>query len=235
MKDLLVITPSRRRAARLREMVTATLELSAAQTDIAVCVDEDDPEREGYADVCWENRPRVIWHCGPRQSLTGWTNVIAPAGARKYRALASLGDDHLPRTPGWDSLLLAAIDAMGGTGIAYGDDGIFREGLPTAPVISSDIVRALGWMCLPDCRHMAVDLAWKDLGLGAGCLAYVPEVSIEHVHPCAGKAAWDQTYATSEAGKEEDRAAWERWRENGMADDVARIRALREKVSNGAV
>lgn len=235
MKDLLVITPSRLRAARLREMVTATLELSAAQTDIAVCVDEDDPERDAYADICWERRPRVTWHCGPRQSLAGWTNVIASSGARKYRALASLGDDHLPRTPGWDSLLLAAIDAMGGTGIAYGDDGIFREGLPTAPVISSDIVRALGWMCLPDCRHMAVDLAWKDLGLGAGCLAYVPEVSIEHVHPCAGKAAWDQTYATSEAGKEEDRAAWERWRETRMADDVARIRALREKVSNGAV
>lgn len=241
MRDLLVITPSRAgedgsaRPERAREMIAAVRGLSTAQTDICLAVDDDDLSRYGRVVNAFCGDRQVWWTSGPRNHLTGWTNKIAKRHLGKYRAFASLGDDHLPRTQGWDSLLLAAIDAMGGTGIAYGDDGIFREGLPTAPVISSDIVRALGWMCLPDCRHMAVDLAWKDLGLGAGCLAYVPEVSIEHVHPCAGKAAWDQTYATSEAGKEEDRAAWERWRENGMADDVARIRALREKVSNGAV
>lgn len=229
MRDLLVITPSRGRAARLREMVTATLELSAAQTDIAVCVDEDDPERAAYADICWEHRPRVTWHCGPRQSLTGWTNVIASAGARKYRALASLGDDHIPRTPGWDSLLLAAIDAMGGTGIAYGNDLIFSQGLPTAPVISSDIVAALGWMCEPSLDHMCVDLVWKDLGTGAQRLAYVPEVTIEHVHPCIGKAAWDPVYAASEAGKEADIARYETWRAERMAGDADTIRALRGK------
>ena len=72
-------------------MVTATLELSAAQTDIAVCVDEDDPEREAYADICWENRPRVIWHLRPapvphrldqRHRLSGSAEVPGPGFPR---------------------------------------------------------------------------------------------------------------------------------------------------------
>ena len=240
MRDLLVITPSRGRPGRLREMLAAALSLSEAETEIAVALDNDDLESYDLYECVQlpgdtrpaDGAPRVIWHHGPRDTLTGWTNKLAVQYAGQYRALASLGDDHIPRTPGWDTLLLAAIDAMGGTGIAYGDDGIFGQGLPTAPVISADIVKALGWMCLPACRHMAVDLAWKDIGLGAGCLAWVPEVTVEHVHPAAGKAQWDATYAASEAGKEEDRAAYFAWKDSGgLADAVETVLALRGKTA----
>lgn len=226
MRDLLVITPSRGRPGRLRDMIGACFTLSTAQTSIAVCVDEDDPFRAGYADVCQDYRPEVIWQCGPRQTLTGWTNLIASTAARKYRALASLGDDHLPRTPGWDTMLLAAIDGMGGTGIAYGDDTVMGQRLPTAPVISADIVAALGWMCEPSLSHMCVDCVWKDLGEQAGCLAWVPDVTVEHAHWCNGKAAMDATYAAAEAVKETDRERYATWREERMAGDVATVRAL---------
>jgi hypothetical protein len=247
VRDLLVITPSRGRPERLREMLSATLSLSRAETDIAVGIDWDDPERAAYEslgsrlDRSWPYR--ILWHIAARRhTLTEWTNHIVgqrrpsgegePPNSLTYRAFASLGDDHLPRTEGWDALLLAAIDAMGGTGIAYGNDGIFNERLPTAPVISSDIVRALGWMCVPCCRHMAVDLAWKDLGTAADCLVHVPEVTIEHVHWCAGKAAMDETYAVSEAGKDADREAYFGWRDGGgLAEAVDTVRALRKKAA----
>jgi hypothetical protein len=226
MRDLLVITPSRGRPERLREMLDACRDLSTAETDYAVGIDED---QAGLYATLQETDPRVRLYLGPRDTLTGWTNTLARLRAREYRALASFGDDHRPRTQGWDSLLLAAIDAMGGTGIAYGRDGIFDERLPTAPVISSDIVRALRWMLEPSLRHMCPDLVVKDIGEEAGCLAYVPEVLTEHVHWCAGKAPLDQVYAEAEAGKEEDRARYFRWREERMADDVATVRALAEK------
>ena len=229
MRDLLVITPSRGRPDRLADMLRATLDLSTAETDVAVAIDEDDIGSYIDARARFDGEPRVKWFSGPRRTLTGWTNELAKFQGHGYRALASLGDDHLPRTEGWDTLLLAAIDAMGGTGIAYGDDGIFGERLPTAPVISADIVSALGWMCVPAVHHMCVDVGWKDIGLGAGCLAYVPEVTIEHRHPIAAKAQWDGTYLASEAGKEADRAAYERWKDGGgLADAVDAVRALRE-------
>lgn len=233
MRDLLVITPSRGRPESLREMIRTCFDHAAGDVFIAACVDEDDPFRVEYADVCWDYRPEVIWYCGPRQNLTGWTNLIASTDARSYRALASFGDDHRPRTPGWDSKLLAAIDGMGGTGIAYGDDLLMGRNLPTAPVVSADIVAALGWMCEPSLAHMCVDCVWKDLGEQAGCLAWVPEVTIEHVHWAAGKTAPDATYAAAEAVKEADRQRYDVWRQERMAADVDTVKALLKGVPGG--
>ena len=68
------------------------------------------------------------------------TNEVAVRRAGEYPFLASLGDDMVPRTPGWDRALIRGIERMGGTGIVYPWDGI-REDIPEAVVLSSDIVR----------------------------------------------------------------------------------------------
>ena len=234
MKDLLVITPSRGRPQKLAAMIDACLSLSEACTTIAVGTDDDDPERRAYEKVLWPAavNGHVRHFAGTRRTLAGWTNLLAEGGiAEGYRALASLGDDHVPRTQGWDRLLLEALDKLGGEGIAYGNDLHQGEALPTAPVISSGIVEALGYMMVPELAHMHVDDAWRDLGQAAGCLAYVPEVVIEHQHPDAGKAVTDETYAGSAAGLSADRDAYHRWRNERMAADVAKVRALRERAS----
>ena len=229
MRDLLIITPSRGRPERLREMLDACLLLSEAQTDFAVGIDDDDAPSYGHLKSGYGGVGRVLWWQGQRRSLSAWTNILATAAyGHGYRAYASLGDDHIPRTPGWDRLLLEAIDAVGGTGIAYGDDTIMSERLPTAPVISGDIVKALGWMALPVCRHMCIDLAWKDIGFGADCLAYRPDVTIEHMHWGVSKSVLDATYAEAEARHQEDRDAYAKWKAEQMVADVAKVRALRE-------
>lgn len=225
MRDLLVIVPSRGRPARLAAMIEARLSLAEAETFVAVAVDADDPELTRYR-ALWSGAARWSLTEGPRRTLSGWTNYLAAASAGRYRALASLGDDHLPRTPGWDRLLLEALDKLGGEGIAYGNDLHQREALPTAPVISAGIVEALGWMCLPAVSHYFVDDAWAALGRGAGCLAYVPEAVIEHCHPDAGKSAGDATYAEAEAGAAADREAYRKWLRDGMDRDVARVRSV---------
>lgn len=224
MKDLLVVTPSRSRPQRLREMLAACRELSTTETDYAVGIDEDQVGMYalGITD------PRVRLWTGPRKGLTAWTNELAIAHLGQYRAFASLGDDHLPRTMGWDSLLLAAIEQMGGTGIAYGDDRLMGMNLPTAAVVSADIVEALGWMALPSCHHMCIDVAWKEIGLAAGCLVHCPDVIIEHRHWANNGAPMDATYAAAEAVKEADRAAYGLWQRGEMSTDVDKVRALME-------
>jgi hypothetical protein len=229
MRDLLVITPSRGRPERLRAMISACLSLAEADTDIAVGIDDDDPAASEYEAYLRAFPPGYVFYVkAERRALGMWTNRIAAANIDQYRAFASLGDDHLPRTPGWDGLLLEAIDKLNdtGSGIAYGDDLHQGAALPTAPVISSDIVEALGWMCEPSLAHMYLDNAWRDLGRAAGCLAYVPGVVIEHLHPDAGKAVTDGTYAASRTGEEADRQAYERWRAERMAADVAKVCAV---------
>lgn len=228
MRDLLVITPSRGRPERLRDMLDACLDLSEAKTDIAVALDDDDAPSYALLKTLYSADGGVFWWAGERRTLAGWTNMLAVMYSNRYRAYASLGDDHIPKTQGWDRLLLEALDAIGGTGIAYGDDTIMNDRLPTAPVISADIVDTLGWMALPACRHMCIDLAWKDLGLAADCLAYRPDVTIEHMHWGVGKSPLDATYAEAEARHQEDRDAYAVWQDKRMAADVAAVRALRE-------
>ena len=215
-------------------MLEACLTLAEADTDVAVGIDRDDPAAGEYEAVVRAFPPGdVFCTMAPRRTLSEWTNRIAAANLGEYRAFASLGDDHVPRTASWDGLLLDALDNLNdtGTGIAYGDDLHQGGALPTAPVISADIVEALGWMTEPGLKHMHVDDVWRDLGRAAGCLAYVPEVVIEHLHPDAGKAAGDETYAGSAAGLRTDRDAYHRWRNERMAADVARVRALLERAS----
>jgi hypothetical protein len=230
---ILVITPSRGRPARLAHMITETLRTSGPGTHIAVAADDDDPELAGYETLREVTRKtgRVLWHYGPRRTMAAWTNRIAalPRAAR-YPYLASLGDDHIPHDTRddqgrrWDEALIAAIEAGGGTGIAYGDDGHQHERLPTAPVISADIPRVLGWLVLPGIRSKFCDDAWRDLGDLAGCLHYVPGVVIEHVHPDAGKAGYDTTYAEGNASWAGDEAVYRAWAQGRRDLDVTAVR-----------
>jgi hypothetical protein len=214
---ILVIVPSRGRPERLSYMLGEALSLSGGTADFAVCTDEDDTS--GYADP---GSSRVLWFRGRRRSMCAWTNwAAAHPRACRYGYLASLGDDHVPRTQDWDGKLAAAIS---GTGIAYGDDLHQGEDLPTAPVISRDITDALGWMCLPGLASKYCDDAWKILGGGAGCLTYVPEVIIEHVHPDAGKAPQDATYADGNDAYEDDGRVFRAWSRAGAAADTDLVR-----------
>jgi hypothetical protein len=228
--NLLVITPSRGRPGQLADMLDATLGTSGEGTHVAVGYDDDDPERDGYESLAREARSRwpgrTFWHRGPGRDMTRWTNHLAVSWPRafRYRYLASLGDDHFPQTQGWDETLTAAIESVGGTGIAYGNDLHQRDRLPTAPVISTAIVRALGWMILPGLVSKYADNVWKDLGDGAGCLSYVPDVIIEHRHPDAGKAPVDDTYARGNAYYDADRVLYRAWAGGLRDDDVKTVR-----------
>ena len=104
-----------------------------------------------------------------------------------------MGDDHRPRTDGWDTKMLAALRELG-TGVVYGDDLLQGERLCTSWAMTSDIVRALGRMVPAPVEHMFCDNAVMDLAKAAKCLRYLPDVVIEHLHPLAGKADWDPGY-----------------------------------------
>jgi hypothetical protein len=224
MRDLLIIVPTRGRPTSMARLVHALRATSQAATDLVFASDDDD-EASAHAAAALG----IYCVTGPRNHLVGWTNVVARHCTGRYRALASLGDDHVPCTPGWDRLLLEAIDAMGGTGFAYGNDLLQGAALPTAVAVSSNIVSALGWMCEPSMRHYCIDNVWKDLGEGAGCLAYRPEVIIEHVHPLAGKADPDATHLQSTARDAEDFAAYRHWKLWRMTADIATLQTLRAR------
>jgi hypothetical protein len=239
MKDLLVITPSRGRPWHLQRLAVAMRDTCVLETDLAVAVDDDDPRLADYKDL---GLPDL--RVGPRGTLTALTNQIAAEHVSEYRFLASLGDDHVPRTPGWDRELCGEIDRMGGTGFAWGDGS--RWVIPEAIVMSSDIARpasdgGLGWMALPRCGHYKIDDAWLMLACATGLGRYRHDVLIEHMQfgipydpldPGSGmKALKDQTYADAlQPDKmQADVIGYLEWLadpDDGLASDTAKIRAL---------
>lgn len=233
MADLVVVVPSRGRPGQAAALADACAQTCTADTWLIVAVDADDPTLPDY-DAAMVGRPHAFVHT---VETPGGHVAAINAGAREALnwktptyALAKLDDDHMPRTYAWDAMMLAALDAMGGTGIVYPNDLLQGENLPTAPVISADIVRALGYMAPPCLTHLYCDNWWKALGDAAGCIRYLPEVIVEHRHPTAGKAPWDAGYARANdpAQYQRDGHAYGRHLADGaFADEVAKVKALR--------
>lgn len=160
--------------------------------------------------------PKLNW--AARQFAGGFTQV------------GFLGDDHLPRSSGWDLRLAAALDAMPSkTGIVYGRDGHQDRALPTWWAMSSNIVQALGRMVPADVQHLYCDNSIFQLGDKSGTLQYLEDVLIEHMHPVAGKAEWDPAYVRVNRKQQylRDRLGFEAWVLDGMWHDASLVAELR--------
>lgn len=235
MADLVVIVPSRGRPAAAKELAGACRATCTADTSLTFAVDVDDPDADRYVAVAELGLASVI--VGDHTSMVGALNrrAIGYAGLDDELAVfavAFMGDDHRPRTMGWDSAYLQALRDLG-TGIVFGNDLLQRGNLPTQCAMTSDIIRALGWMAPSDLTHLYVDNFWRDLGIQAGCLAYLPDVVVEHMHPIVGKAAWDEGHVrvNSQAMYSKDRAAYAAYRAERFDADVRKVQALRQLVA----
>lgn len=220
---ILVIVPTRGRAdnvARLAGEFTAT---ATGCAHLLLAVDDDDPTNLPVGDLDTVTVTRA-----PRNGFAPRLNDEARRHAGDWFALASWGDDHVPRTPGWDRRVLDTLHEMG-TGWVSGDDLVHGPAIPTAWAQTSDIVEALGWMTPPALAHLYVDNAQRDLAEAVGRFRYLPDVIVEHAHPIVGKAPWDALYdeGNNDTAATADRLAYEAWRaDGGLSDAVATLVAL---------
>src|SRR5215475_6643150 len=102
MADLLVMIPTRGRP----EQCGRLLESFRDTTDRADAVVILDPGQEDlYAGVEWGDAAHGV--LAPRGTLREKLNQTALAFKDSYDAFMWVGDDHVIRTPHWDSLMLA--------------------------------------------------------------------------------------------------------------------------------
>lgn len=223
VRDLAILVPSRGRPASVARLVQACRDTCTSDYRLIFGFDGDDPAKEANIAAT----QGAMWMAGRRKSLAEWTNVLYHCHHPGFGAYASLGDDHVPVTHGWDTALLKALEATGG-GFAYCSNG-HQNALPEMCVVSSNVAYALGWVCEPSLKHYCVDTVWKDLGEAAGCLHYLPDVVVEHRHWAFGLAEHDLTYYENMAALKPDAEAHTRWKAGRMAADAATVRqALRE-------
>lgn len=225
--ETLVIVPTRGRPHAIKPMIDAWLDTDATAALVFV-LDEDDPTLRSY----WRavdalGSTRAFFQVAPRRRLVGSLNATATAFCDQYRALGFMGDDHRPRTEGWDRRFAEVLSE--GSGVVYGNDLLRRQDTPTAAVMTSDIIKALGYMGPPTLVHLYVDVVWADWGRGMGALTYLDDVIIEHMHPAAGKAPEDAGYAEANSPERyhSDRVAYEEYCRTQLPHDIAKLKELR--------
>jgi glycosyltransferase involved in cell wall biosynthesis len=189
-----VVVPSRGRPENAERLAQAFKDTNT-EADLYIVIDNDDPKWNEYAkSENYKKLPADNKTGGCAKSLnTGAVYLLDITKFPLYDCFVFMGDDHIPRTQGWDK---AFIQALGqNTGIVYGDDLLQGANLPTAFGMSRDLVNELRGMTFPGCVHLFFDNFVKQLGLDLEYLKYLPDVIIEHLHPVAGKAEMDEGYA----------------------------------------
>lgn len=219
---LMIMTPVRGRKANCERLLKSYAD-TADSADMVFILDPDDLGT--YEGVEWGRTRQVV--LDPRGMIGPKRNYAARMFAAEYDALMCAEDDIVFATPRWDTILMKALAGMGGSGMVYPNDDR-RTDVPENVLISSDIVKALGWFCEPSMQHYWIDNAWADLGRGARCLTLVPDVLFENHHYSMGNgSAHDTVYSESERlNGAADARAYQAWRRERMAGDVATVRAV---------
>lgn len=224
---MLYLVPSRGRPHNIADLIEAW-EATRSMAHMWVCVDDDDPELQGYLDLVTPAWASIF--VGPRMRLGPTLNHYTQAHLNmpdEHSMIGFMGDDHRPRTRSWDLTILETASAVGGTAVVYGNDLLQGKAMATAVAMTTNIPRALGYMVPPGMTHLYMDSAWLDMGRVAGNLIYHPDVIIEHMHPVAQKAVWDSGYAEVNSNEmyRNDRRAYDAW----LADPSWRetLRALK--------
>lgn len=223
---MLVIVPSRGRPDNITELIDSW-ESTRTYAELLVAVDSDDEMLERY-EMVLENAPSwATIHVAPRKRMCPTLNDRAMESVERYDILGFMGDDHRPRTHGWDRRFAGAIAQTGGVGVAYGNDLIQGPNLPTAVWMSSCIVETLGYMVPPGLIHLFADDSWKAWGNGIKRLTYVSDVIVEHLHPVAQKSEWDDTYKECNSGAVwgADEATYQEYQRTTLQEDIDKIKA----------
>lgn len=218
--SICILVPSRGRPDRMAAMAHSVHASTSQPVRVVAILDEDDPNRADY------NSPEYEVMALPER--IGYARSLNRAAERLWddcTILGAFGDDVLFRTYAWDLLI---EDALATPGIAYGNDLVHAQGHPTAIFMSSVIARALGYIAIPQSRHLWVDDAWKLLGQKTGTLRYVPACVFEHMHPVVGKAEMDQTYHEVYDGElgHQDHLGFLDWEANHAEADAEKVRAV---------
>ena len=197
------VLPSRGRPNNLRRLIDAWEETKAS-LPVWLRLDDDDPNLPEYLALALPE-PWVL-EVGPRLPLSAIYNK-AYERAPEAAWWGLIADDVVPETPEWDFRL---VEAARSDGMAVPAGGHDPEGAPHF-VLGGDLVREIGWLCLPGLDRLYIDTIWMLLAKHKDVFRRVPEVVLKHHHFSNRLAPFDHIY--KKRHKPEDRALYEAFRQ----------------------
>lgn len=225
-ENLALMVPSRGRPENVERLCVALQETDSI-ADLYVGVDADDSDLNEYKNIEHRFRDINLIISNKRQRFAATVNSLSKLLCNDYKYLGWQGDDHVPRTIHWDRHYVYELERMQ-VGVVYGDDLVMGEAIATELAFTSNIVKTLGYAIPEGFVHLYVDNYFMELGRSIDRLKYLPDVVIQHMHPCVGKAEEDLTYreANSPENWTNDRMRFEKYILEELARDAAKLRDL---------
>ncbi len=224
VKPILILLPCKGKPEKIEGFYETWRKTTSGYSDLLTCLDDDDPVLDEY-----RRHKDVSFDVGKGTYMCDSLNR-AFKRYPKYKYYYMVADDIRLRTCNWEESFMNKIEKNGGKGIAYGNDLMFGESLATAPFVSGNIFRALGFLALPGLFHMWIDKFWYELGKGLDKLFYFPDIIAEHIHYSLGKSPIDSWYlrVNNKKVNEHDGKIFQKWYKEQMKKDIAKIKAYRE-------
>lgn len=218
------LIPTRLRSDRIADHAESLRRTLTGYGDVMYIIDGDHENEAKY----FHNTLPYLCHPGPWRGLSATLNLYATVWAKTYRAIGFMGDDHFPRTVGFDAELHWAATADTDPAVAYGSDGSPAM-IPTYWVMDSRIISTIGQMVPAVLRHNYIDNYVADLATGADALREVKNVLVEHLHPLWDKAETDPSYELSSAhhNRMADMVNYTEYKKAQLPRDIVLLRRLR--------
>lgn len=219
-----VLLPTRGRPNGVARLLTSALETATTDVEFVVYVDDDDPTAEQTLDVLHRNAATVVR--GPRVVLSEmWNRCWEHA---RFDVAMQCGDDIVFRSDGWDARVLAEFARSPDRIVfVHGDDGFQHDRVGTHGFLHRNWIETVGYFVPPHFSSDYNDLWLTEVADALGRRRYLPDVVTEHMHPVAGKGAWDQTHRERLERHQRDGVdALYRRLAHERATDVAKLRAV---------
>ncbi len=219
--DLTIYVPTKGRPDNAKRLQDQFYKTTRLMSRIVFINSDNDPKLEQYTGL----KEQIL----VSPTKPGFVNPLN-LGYREDRrkvfsfALGFMGDDHMPRTYGWDEIYVHHLLEMK-AGFVYGNDGFQGANIPTQIAMTWEIPLTLGFMTLPQLKHLYADNWWLDFGKAISKIKYLPSVVIEHLHPAAGKAQQDIGYDFSGSHQLniEDKETYHKYLEEDLESDVKKV------------
>lgn len=221
MKKIAIIIPTRDRPHKINKMNQFWLDLTDPdiETDCIIVLDEDNEDK-------YPRIPNFIYEVIPSTGMRGMTyplNVAAKKYYQQYEYVGFWGDDHCPKTKGWNREMYNTLEKNKPFSMVYANDLLQCERLPTEIIMDSKFIQHLGDMVDPKLQHMYVDNYWLCIGRSIQNIHYLKDVIIEHEHYSANKSVNDDMYKTVDKMTSHDKE---------MYDIITNSDEFKEKITN---
>jgi hypothetical protein len=172
--------------------------VNAFHVEHIFAIDEDDEESRKYL-----GRFRHIVVPAGGYSVAAWNAAAARATGD---ILVQMSDDFMP-PPEWDKSI---IDSLGGSlfspAVLRVNDGYRKDGLITMAIVTRRWLEKQGTLFDPAFRNVYSDNDLTSRAIKEKAIIEAPHLVFEHLHPAAGKAEEDATYARGNDLAEYERA-----------------------------